>query len=217
VRFYTTGYELDLTGYLLQAKLQQHQFMSEIAPWTTNTIRVVTFLDQNNDVDVQFTIVRLGRRGNVADNWDAGGISVHVDPATGVMGSGVLKPKYGGQWMETHPDSGVRFAGRAIPHWDEVLSICTRAARLTPKMRSIGWDVALTPDGPVIIEGNPDWDLAMVQVHTDGLLQPDVRAKLAHFGLTYPEGKLPPISVRGWSARVMELYRGQMFKRRNPK
>ena len=86
-----------------------------------------------------------------------------------------------------------------MPFWKEVLDLCSRAARIIPNLRSVGWDVALTPDGPVIVEGNPDWDLPMVQVHTDGLLQPDVRRQLASFGIQFPEGTLPPISLREWS------------------
>jgi hypothetical protein len=39
----------------------------------------------------------------------------------------------------------------------------------------------------------------MVQVHTDGLLQPDVRRQLASFGIKFPAGALPPISLREWS------------------
>ncbi len=212
VRFYDAGYTLDLpAGYLLQEKIRQHEFLNELAPYTTNTIRVVTFLDRNNDVDIHFTILRLGRRGNMADNWDRGGISVAVDPQTGVLGTGVLKPKYGGQWLEVHPDSQVRFTGRTIPCWQEILALCIRAAKVTPRVHSIGWDVALTPQGPVLIEGNPDWDLPMVQIHTHGLLQPDVRRKLAEFGLEFPEGELPPVNWRNWWVRLKEQYRHAAF------
>ena len=94
-----------------------------------------------------------------------------------------------------------------------MLAICTRAAQVTPRLRSIGWDVALTPTGPVLIEGNPDWDLAMVQVHTDGYLQPTVRQQLAHFGLTFPEDQLPPVSLRDWWVRLRENRRGYAFVR----
>lgn len=212
VRYYMNGgYRLDLPGYLLQEKIQQHPFIRELAPYTTNTIRVVTFLDHQNDVNILFTILRLGRRGNMADNWDRGGISVAVDKETGVLGAGVLKPKYGGQWLEVHPDSQVRFAGQVVPYWREIIDLCSRAARVSPRVRSIGWDVALTPQGPMLIEGNPDWDLAMVQVHTDGLLQPEIRAKLAEFGLRFPEGELPSISIREWLTRLREQYRDFAF------
>jgi len=199
VHYRMRSYELNLPGYVLQAKLQQHPFLDRIGPYTTNTIRVVTFLDADNEVHVHFSILRVGRRGSIADNWDRGGISIAIDPRTGVLGSGVLKPKYGARRIEAHPDNGVRFAGLQLPFWSEVLELCCRAARICPNLRSVGWDVALRNNGPVFVEGNPDWDLPMVQVHTDGLLQPEVRRQLAPFGITFPVNTLPPISVREWS------------------
>ncbi|HSH81145.1 MAG TPA: sugar-transfer associated ATP-grasp domain-containing protein, partial [Herpetosiphonaceae bacterium] len=215
VKYYMAGgYQLQLTGYLLQAKVQQHPFLSELAPSTTNTVRVVTFLDHTNTVHIHFTILRLGRQGNVADNWDRGGISVAIDPATGVLGAGVLKPKYGGRWLEVHPDSGVRFTGQQLPYWEEIVALCRQAARVLPKVRSIGWDVAITPTGPVLIEGNPDWDLPMVQVHTQGYLQPAIREQLTHLGLRFPEQTLPPVSLRDWSVRLQERYRQYLFFKR---
>jgi hypothetical protein len=199
VHYRMRSYEMNLPGYVLQARLHQHPFLNNIAPYTTNTIRVVTFRDRANEIHVHFSILRVGRRGNMADNWDRGGISIALDPTSGVLGKGVLKPKYGTQWVEAHPDTGVRFVGLQMPFWNDVLDLCSRAAQVTPNLRSIGWDIALTPDGPVIVEGNPDWDLPMVQVHTEGLLQPDVRQQLASFGITFPDNTLPPISLREWS------------------
>jgi hypothetical protein len=199
VHFRMRRYQLSLPGYILQARLQQHPFLNEIAPYTTNTVRIVTLLDADDTVRMHFSILRVGRRGSAADNWDRGGISIAIDPASGSLGKGVLKPKYGSRWIDTHPDTGVRFAGLRLPFWNEVLQLCSRAARVVPNLRSVGWDVAITPEGPVLVEGNPDWDLPMVQVHTDGLLQPDVRRQLAGFGITFPEHTLPPISLREWS------------------
>jgi hypothetical protein len=198
VHFYTPGYQLFLNGYLLEAKLRQHDFLAELAPWTTNTVRMVTFLNHRGEVDLHLAILRLGRRGSTGDNWDRGGLSVHVNTETGILGRGILKPKYGGTWTETHPDTNVRFADRQLPFWREVCDVCMRAARLTPGLRSVGWDVVITADGPVIIEGNPDWDLQMVQVHTDGYLQPAIRSELAHYGLRFPQGSLPRFSATAW-------------------
>jgi hypothetical protein len=213
VHYRMRTYELDLPGYVLQARLKQHPFLDGIAPFTLNTIRVVTLLDLDQKVHVHFSILRIGRRGSSADNWDRGGISVALDPGCGVLGRGVLKPKYGSQRVEVHPDTGTRFSGLQMPFWKEVLDLCTRAARVTPNLRSVGWDIALTPEGPVIVEGNPDWDLPMVQVHTNGLLQPDVRRQLAGFGIVFPEGKLPPISLREWSTWLTDA-RNQAAARR---
>jgi hypothetical protein len=216
VHYRMRSYELYLPGYILQARLQQHPFLNNIAPYTTNTVRIVTLLDADDNVRVHFSILRVGRKGSAADNWDRGGISIAIDPVSGVLGQGVLKPKYGSRRIDTHPDSGVRFAGLQMPYWYEVLDLCSRAARVTPNLRSVGWDVAVTANGPVLVEGNPDWDLPMVQVHTDGLLQPDIRRQLESFGITFPEHTLPPISLREWSTwltdarnydRARRLYR----------
>ena len=212
VRYYMSGgYKLALTGYLLEEKLEQHTFLDVLAPYTINTIRVVTFLNHQHDVDVHFTVLRLGRQGNMADNWDRGGISVAIDPTTGVLGEGIIKPKYGGQWVQVHPDSGVRFTGQQLPYWSQILALCIEAAKVTPKVRTVGWDVAITPAGPVLIEGNPDWDLEMVQVHTNGFLQPEVRTQLAHFGLKFPEKTLPSFSPKAWWVRLREQSRGRAF------
>jgi Sugar-transfer associated ATP-grasp len=206
------GYELELGGYLLQAKLQQHSVFEEIAPSTTNTVRVVTFRDKSNEVRVHATIMRLGRQGSITDNWDRGGLSVAIDSRTGELGRGVLKPKYGGQWMDHHPDSGARFVGKIVPYWSDVLRICIRAARVTPHLRSIGWDVVVTSQGPIIIEGNPDWDLMMVQVHSDGLLRTSIREQLAAFGLRFPEEDLPSFSLGEWWRRLKAARRERAFR-----
>jgi hypothetical protein len=215
VQYYMAGgYELDLPGYILQEKVEQHEVLNNIAPYTLNTLRIVTFLDHAGDVDVHFAVLRVGRKGNVGEQWNAGGLSIAVNPESGVLGAGVLKPKYGGNWVETHPDSGTRFKGQQLPFWDEVLNLCIRAAKITPRLRTIGWDVALTPSGPVLIEGNPDWDLPMVQIHTSGYLQPRVREQLAHFGLTFPERTLPPVSLRQWWVHFRERAREERTRRR---
>jgi hypothetical protein len=196
VRFFSATYKLDLPGYLLQEKLCQHGFLNSIAPFTTNSIRVVTFVDRNSKAHVQAAMIRLGRRGHAVDNWAKGGLSVGLDIATGVFGRGVMKPKYGSTWVDAHPDSGVAFSGLQMPYWDEIVRTCLRAAEGTPNLRSVGWDVVLTPEGPVLIEGNPDWGIHSVQVHTDGLLRPEVRRQFEEFGLTFASDKLPPVDLR---------------------
>lgn len=172
-------------GFLLEEKLTQHPFMEEINPYNINTYRVVTFMDAHGEVDIHFVILRLGKKGNPTDAWNKGGLSVYVDPKTGRLGKGVLKPQHGGQWTDTHPDTGVVFEGRTVPMWDQVVAATTRAQSVSPHLKAIGWDVVLTPDGPVIIEGNHNWDLLMVQVH-GAYLRPEIRTKLAEYGLEFP-------------------------------
>jgi hypothetical protein len=180
---YDGGYH----GWLIQHFVNQHSFMLELAPYAVNTCRVITFVAAGGDCQVHMAALRLGRRGSSVDNWDKGGLSVGLDPVTGRLGRGVFKPRYGGQWVSVHPDSGAQLEGRVVPKWDEVRRLCQRAAGALSGVRSIGWDVALTDNGPAIIEGNADWSLPLVQVHTRGYLTPEVRDELARYGAHFPD------------------------------
>ena len=50
--------------------------------------------------------------------------------------------------------TGARIPGTAIPYWQEAVAMCLEASRVVPQVRFVAWDVAITPDGPVFIEGN---------------------------------------------------------------
>jgi hypothetical protein len=41
-----------------------------------------------------------------------------------------------------------------LPMMDEVRAFIDRVARVVPQVQYVGWDVVVTPDGPVLVEGN---------------------------------------------------------------
>lgn len=53
-----------------------------------------------------------------------------------------------------HPLTGAVFKGAELPYWDECLELLRRAVPLAGKISNIGWDVAITENGPLIIEAN---------------------------------------------------------------
>ena len=59
-----------------------------------------------------------------------------------------------GEVFEFHPMTGKRIPGTQIPYWEEVKAMCLKAMHVVPQVRFVAWDVAITPDGPVFIEGN---------------------------------------------------------------
>ena len=190
-------------GYLLEERVEDHPFCREINPYTASVMRIVTFCRPDGDIEIDFAIIRFGRKGSQASNWDAGGLNVSIDIDTGALGRGVVKPKHGGGWHHVHPDSGVSFVGRRLPMWSEVLEVCRRAARASPGLRSMGWDVILTQTGPCIIEGNADWALPVVQVHSQGYVTPKIRRRLSEFGIRLLEKPSRP-SLAG--LRMLLLY-----------
>jgi len=56
-----------------------------------------------------------------------------------------------------------RAQGKALPFWQEALNICLDAHRLFPDLPSIGWDVAITPSGVMLLEGNVNWSVDIHQ------------------------------------------------------
>ena len=57
-----------------------------------------------------------------------------------------------------HPVSGVALEGLSLPLWTEAQALVLRACLTMLPMRSIGWDIGLTPSGPILIEANNHWD-----------------------------------------------------------
>jgi hypothetical protein len=59
------------------------------------------------------------------------------------------------QVADRHRDTGYLFRrGRELPGVAACVECCRKAALLVPEMRYIGWDVAITDKGPVIVEAN---------------------------------------------------------------
>jgi hypothetical protein len=163
-RFFVSGQEIDLEqlrakldgDYLIQEVLAQHPEMSRLYEQAINTIRIVTFRD-GEQIRVLYAALRAGTGGSRVDNANCGGVAARIDLATGcLLGDGIFSPGKGTRTL-SHPDSGVAFDGFQIPCFQEAVQSVTGLHRYLYGVHSIGWDVGVTPDGPVIIEGNDDW------------------------------------------------------------
>ena len=58
-----------------------------------------------------------------------------------------------------------------IPFWNEIIDCTLLAHQQMPDVFSIGWDVALTTNGVVLIEGNFNWDVTPHQKNGPTLIQ----------------------------------------------
>lgn len=153
-----------LTGaFLFQRRIVQHPAMQQLHGDSVNTLRLVSFYE-NRKATVSYGALRVGAGRGTVDNWAAGGLIVGIDLARGVLRSeGFFKPGHGGR-TRVHPDSGVTFEGFQLPFFAEAMAMVARLHERLPHIHSIGWDVALSPEGPVVIEGNDDWDGAIQMV-----------------------------------------------------
>lgn len=147
--------------YLVEDCVQQHESMNQINPSSVNTIRVVTVQHQKQ-IDIISAVVRIGVNNHV-DNFSAGGIAAPVEIETGIIYRPAVTKK-GSTKFESHPVTKNRIVGFKIPYWNKIIEMITEAAWVVPEVKTIGWDVAITDDGPIIIEGNDNWNKDAFQI-----------------------------------------------------
>ena len=192
-----------LRGYILEEAVEQHPFMQEIYPHSVNTLRVITYLTKDNRPKIIGTRMRMGRNGTLVDNISQGGIHGSVDTATGKITGGFSITNRKQSEITEHPDTGVRFAGREIPFWLQVIDLCQKAASVTPFQRFVGWDIAIGKNGPILIEGNSDGvEVSYDQINRRGFVTEEFRSDMQEYGIRLPE-RIPGISPR----RIYQSYK----------
>jgi hypothetical protein len=145
---------------LIQWRLCNHPDLAAFGPSGLCTVRVVTERSPlAPDARVLLAAFRMPTGGDVADNFARGGLACAVDLVDGVIGVAVRKDLAAAQ----HPDSGATIPGTHIPFWPEVRELALRAHRVFGEFPSVGWDIAVAPTGPVLLEANYNWDVVLAQ------------------------------------------------------
>jgi hypothetical protein len=162
------GQRLLSSDYVYQEVIVQHPKMAELHPSSVNTLRIDTYEAADGEVSVMSAFARMGGKGSCTDNVSGGGCFVGVDLETGtLMRRGFVVPEYGASILESHPDTGVIFDGFGLPYFREALGVVKRAAELTPLV-AVGWDLAIGPDGPVLVEGNAPYQAEISEMAYGG-------------------------------------------------
>lgn len=137
------------TIIFIEELINQDEEMKKYHPESVNTIRLVT-CNTGEEVEIVQSSVRIGMGDSVVDN---GCLSSSIDLDTGVITSlGRCAHRKG--LYAFHPDTGVQIIGAQIPRWDELKEQIIEMSNVLPKQRVIGWDMALSTKGWVMIEGN---------------------------------------------------------------
>lgn len=165
------GNDIFKNSFVHQEGLDQHSALSAIYPHSINTLRVDTYIDSHGDIHILGAAMRFGSAGGVVDNISSGGFFVPVVPGTGrLQGMAMQGMIYGGRALTCHPDTHFVFKDFEVPFYHEALALCRRFTEKIP-LRLAGWDVAITPGGPTIIEGNHTPYLLMSEVAYGGFVK----------------------------------------------
>ena len=145
--------------FLAEEAIVQHEEMNKLCARSVNTIRIVTLLSDKGNANFVYALIRVGSGKNDVDNVTSGGMYTLLS-ADGEITHPAFCDKTVSYYTE-HPNNGFKFIGFKVPYFKEALELCKKAAKVEPRMRYVGWDVAITPAGPVLVEGNnlPGYDM----------------------------------------------------------
>ena len=150
--------------FVIQERLTSHPELVRLSdtPYL-QTLRIVTFVGRDGVcriLDAGFKVIvgqnvhdniQIGRTGNLA-------ASVSLDDGILEQARSITPEGFAVHSVSVHPKTGVPFEGFRLPLWDEACQLARDAAHKFLPIRTVGWDIAVTPKGPVIAEGNSYWD-----------------------------------------------------------
>jgi len=155
---------ISINSGIIEDVIVQHSELSRMNPGSVNTLRIVTILSEDGP-HIVYAYIRIGNSNRPVDNINAGGMCAPIDVDSGV----IHYPGYDKDrniYFE-HPKTGCEIVGFKVPFWNETIKLCEKAATVVPQMRYIGWDVSVTENGPLFVEGNnfPGYDILQMPPH----------------------------------------------------
>lgn len=156
-------------NYIIEKGIIQHKDLNKINDSRINSLRVMT-LRIDNKIVIPSCFFRFGRKHSYVDNAAAGGLFTDYNIEANILGEYAYSHAgSGGKSYLKHPDSQYVFFNQNLPYPDKIKDLAIKCAELIPDLDLIGWDIAFTDDGPVVIEGNSNPSLLMMQVTQKGL------------------------------------------------
>lgn len=160
---------------LLEEYVVQHHDIMAMSPSGLNTIRIFTQIEEGK-------IHYLGARfritiNSTVDNMAAGNPAAPIDLKTGIVNGEAVFSDITREPISVHPVTGVKIVGFQVPFWKETLEMMEKAVFVAPKNRSVGWDIAISENGPELIEGNHNWCKLLWQLPA----QKGLKAEIEHF------------------------------------
>jgi hypothetical protein len=144
-------------SYIVQEKVVNHPYARALFPGSLNTLRVFALRDRaGGDPRVVVAVHRIGSaRTAPLDSFSAGGLLARVDLETATLSYAVgpVTRRARDTW-DCHPDTGSPIAGCVVPQFQEAMALVIRAMNCFPEALHIGWDIAISERGPLVIEGN---------------------------------------------------------------
>lgn len=155
---------------IVQPRLRNHPELADLADQSLVTVRVLTCLDSESRPVVTHAFLRI--LSKLEPKWrreDEYGVPIDLfSGRLGAMCSDRLTS--GARRFSHHPVTGRAVEGRVLESWPSIRALAQDAHRAFPHRIIVGWDIAMTDEGPVLLEGNINLDIMFPQrVHRQGI------------------------------------------------
>ena len=155
---------------IVQPRLRNHRELADLADQSLVTVRVLTCLDSESRPVATHAFLRI--LSKLEPKWhrkDEYGVPIDlVSGRLGAMTSDRLASC--ALRFSHHPVTGQAVEGRVLESWPAIQALAQDAHRAFPHRIVVGWDIAMTDDGPMLLEGNVNLDIMFAQrVHRQGI------------------------------------------------
>lgn len=169
-------------GMLFQKPLAAHPDIAEFTgTQAVSCVRFICFVTSSGPV-IHTAFWKITTGNNMLDNFshgDYGNCLGAIDIETGRIKRVISRMGPGGQ-VDRHPTTQKPLLGLTLPDWANALELVRSASKHFPGLRLQNWDVALCPQGPVLLELNTESELAVPQaISGRGLMDSRLRKILA--------------------------------------
>jgi hypothetical protein len=148
---------------VMQPVMQNHPALEKLVGKILLTIRVVSGIQDKRAFCLSaLAEIPLDETLPIARNWAI----VPIEQETGQIAPFEYPSNLK---TDCHPVTGAKLAGHVIPDWQSLVNLSLRAHELiAPEVPMVGWDLAITENGPVLIEANKGWAVATHCANSSG-------------------------------------------------
>jgi hypothetical protein len=170
-----------MTPLIVQPRLRNHPELADLADQSLVTIRVLTCLDAEEHPVATHAFLRI--LSKLEPDWhrkDEYGVPIDLD--SGRLGA-MVSDRLAGRTVRLshHPVTGKAVEGRVLHTWPAIRTLALEAHRSFAHRIIVGWDIAVTDDGPVLLEGNVNLDVTFPQrVYRQGIGRSPLGPLLRH-------------------------------------
>jgi hypothetical protein len=150
-------------AWKVERRILAHPVLARIAGPTLGTLRLVTIRMLDGTVHLCQPVwkIPIGDSGLDHYNYGVGSIAAEVDERSGRLGRARRWEVF--EHVTHHPETGERIEGVVMPHWAATVACALRVAAAFPELGTLGLDVAVGPEGPILIEVNTNWGQNLTQ------------------------------------------------------